>query len=152
MAAVADPGIATGMFGRRVKGPGCRHRVTSLANAGALGIAVLTLAAGISEEYLGRLPGGLVDYVSADQENIGALAGGGVFGVIFHVGAVAVHALYVLPLEIVAFLAGMTVGADVQFVRRAASHLGAARVGAQQESVSAAECCKVGAAVNRAAM
>ena len=137
MTGIADLRVAAGVL-YRIFAARQRHGMASLTYSCALIISVFALAACVSEEYLAGLSGGSVNHVSANQEDVGALAGCGIVRVVLHMGSVAVYALYVLPQQVMAFLAGMTVGADIRLVRLAAGRCGATPVTAQQETVAAA--------------
>jgi hypothetical protein len=117
-----------------------------LADTIPLRVYILSLAAGITEEYLAGLPG--PGYITPDQVRVGAFAVCRIVRVIFHMGAMTIDTLDILPLYVMALLAGMAVGADIQRIGLPAQNSGPTRVGAQQIAIAAAQVCKIGAAVH----
>src|SRR5512133_3775686 len=113
VARIADFRIITGVLGAGSK----RNFMAPLANTGTLGILVLTQAAGVTEENLPWLTGGLIDDVTPDQEDVDPLCPVRVSGIELHVGTVTIATLDILAIEVMVLFARMTVGAEVDFVR-----------------------------------
>lgn len=147
MAAVADFRIGAGMLGWRVAGSGRGHIMAALTDTGALGIFVLSHAAGVAEKDAAGKTGFCRD-VSPDQGHIGSLASGRVIRVILHMGAMAITALDVLPNQVMTLFTGVAVGAEIQLVRLSAGNRRAALAGAQQKTITAAQVCKICSAIN----
>ena len=112
-----------------------------LAHTGTAGILVIFNCCG---SKLHRSPAGT--HVALYQPHIGCRPITQI-----NMRSVAIRALNILIFQIVVFFTGMTVGTDIQCVRRATDHTGAAPVGAQQIAIATALVKKIGAAINRTA-
>ena len=119
--------------------------MASLADTGTLIVFIRALTAGFCKENTAGSTGRFIGYISAYQVGINFSAA--VF-VIIHVCTVTIVTLNILALVIVVMFACMTIGADVHLVRLAGGNFGTATIGAQYETVTAAEVGKVTFAVH----
>ncbi len=145
VAGVADARIGAAVLGW-VVAPRRRHVVASLADAGSLLVHIFPLAAGVAVEDLAGLP--RLGHMAPNQIDVGPLGVVRVSGVIVDMGGMAIEALDILSQQIMALLAGMAVGADIQRVRLAAGHLGPAGIRVQKVAVTAAQVGEIGLTVN----
>src|SRR5689334_8043473 len=113
MAGIADIRVLAGVLGRIVPSR-WRDIMTPLADTNPLLVDVFPLASGVTEEYLAGLT--TLGNVTPDQVDVGPLAVIRIVRVVLHMGTVTVNALNILPLDVMVFLAGVAVGAYVQFV------------------------------------
>src|SRR6185369_7154890 len=140
--------VAACVLGRIVSAWG-RNGMTCLTKAVALCIHVFPLTAGITEKYLAGLSG-LVD-IATDQVDVGSLGICRIVLVVCHMGAVTVITLNVLSFYVMAPLACMTIGTDIQLIWLPAQNRRPSPVGTQKIAITAAQVGKVVSAVNAAA-
>lgn len=138
-------GIVTGMF-RRINTARRRHVMATLAHTGTFSILVFTLTTGISEIYLTWHSG--LRHIPAYKINVCTFCIVRIVLVVFNMGTMTVSTLNILVLGIVAFLAGMTVCTDVQFVILCATYFCPTTISNKNITVTGAQVCKVGRTVN----